>query len=223
MTRSPTDSLDTVDSAPADETVPINEVPVLAAALAKAGAEIDAFIADVAAADLRRLRRDPELPAVRCVEDLFPETSLFKSMLNAVGIGDVANVVVLNRQFKEECYDARMLTGRACMALIGQDCEQNATEARKWYRVCADMHGTREALCMRGAIANEGGASSVLTVMVSSLGEAAVDLDESERCLRAAIAADDSPPGSYVLLAPAGRALDAAKVDLAMTLATKAW
>ena len=61
MTRGPADSLDTVDSAPTGETAP-NEA--LLGALAKAGVEIDAFIADVAAADLRRLRRDPELPAV---------------------------------------------------------------------------------------------------------------------------------------------------------------
>ena len=93
MTRSPADSLDTVDSAPADETVPINEVPVLAAALAKAGAEIDAFIADVAAADLRRLRRDPELPAVKIVEDLFPETQLFKKLFTALGARELGTLV----------------------------------------------------------------------------------------------------------------------------------
>ena len=75
---------------------------------------------------------------------------------------------------------------------------------------------------MLGAIANEGGASSVIMEMISSLGEAAKDLDESERCLRAAIAADDSHVGSYVLLAPADHALDVARVDLAMTLASKA-
>ena len=189
MTRSPADSLDTVDSAPTGETVP-NEA--LLGALAKAGVEIDAFIADVAAADLRRLRRDPNLPAVRFVEDLFPETSIFKSAIYALGPRELESIVCVNRQFKNECYDARLLTGRACMALTGQDCEQTAAEARKWYRVCADMHGTREAFAMLGAIANEGGASSVIMEMISSLGEAAKDLDESERCLRAAIAAD--PP-----------------------------
>ena len=58
---------------------------------------------------------------------------------------------------------------------------------------------------------------------MSSLGEACIDLDLSERCLRAAIAAGDGHPGSYVLLAPADHALDVARVDLAMTLASKAW
>jgi TPR repeat protein len=135
---------------------------------------------------------------------------------------ELESIVCVNRQFKKECYDARLLTGRGCMALTGQDCDQNAAEARKWYRICADMHGTREAFAMLGAIANEGGASSVIMEMISSLGEAAKDLDESERCLRAAIAADDSHVGSYVLLAPADHALDVARVDLAMTLASKA-
>jgi len=76
---------------------------------------------------------------------------------------------------------------------------------------------------MLGGMANEGGASATLTELISSLGEAAVDLDESERCLRAAIAADDSHPASYAILAPAGHALDVAKVDLALTLANKEW
>ncbi len=129
MTRGASDSLDTVDSAPASS-------------------------------DLRRFRRDPNLPAVRFVEDLFPETSLFKNLLNAVGIGDIANIVVVNRQFKTELYDARTLTCRACVALTGQDCEPSAAEARKWCRVCADLHGTREAFAILGAMANEGGASS---------------------------------------------------------------
>ena len=247
MTRSQADSQDTFNSAPADDsTCPTNaprfHTKAVIAALADAGIYIDAstgrvvkrstaaaVAADIAlerakpAATLRRFRRDPNLPAVRFVEDLFPETSLFKSLLNAVGIGDLANIVVVNRQFKKEFYDAQILTGRACMALTGQDCEPNPAEARKWYRVCADMHGTREAYCMLGGIANEGGASSVLAEMVSPLGEEAIDLDESERCLRAAIAADNSPPGSYHLLAPPDHALDAAKVDLAMTLVDKAW
>ena len=251
MTRSPADSLDTVDSAPTGETddltrtqtEPINEAVI--AALADAGIDIDpstgkvlecrrallqsAVAANIAlerakpAATLRRLRRDPNLPAVRFVEDLFPETSHFKSAIYALGARDLESIVCVNRQFKEECYNARLLTGRGCMALTGQDCEPNPAEARKWYRVCADMHGTREAFAMLGAIANAGGASSVLTEMVSSLGEACIDLDESERCLRAAIAAGDGHVGSYVLLAPADHALDVARVDLAMTLASKAW
>lgn len=251
MTRSPADSLDTVDSAPTGETddltrtqtEPINEAVI--AALADAGIDIDpstgkvlecrrallqsAVAANIAlerakpAATLRRLRRDPNLPAVRCVEDLFPETSHFKSAIYALGARDLESIVCVNRQFKEECYNARLLTGRGCMALTGQDCEPNPAEARKWYRVCADKHGTREAFAMLGAIANAGGASSVLTEMVSSLGEACIDLDESERCLRAAIAAGDGHVGSYVLLAPADHALDVARVDLAMTLASKAW
>jgi hypothetical protein len=98
MTRSPADSLDTVDSAPTGETddltrtqtEPINEAVI--AALADAGIDIDpstgkvlecrrallqsAVAANIAlerakpAATLRRLRRDPNLPAVRFVEDL---------------------------------------------------------------------------------------------------------------------------------------------------------
>ena len=197
MARNPSESLDTVDSA-------------------------------TASADLRRLRRDPELPAVKFVEDLFPETQLFKKLFTALGARELESITCVNRQFKAECYDARLLTRRACKALIapmGGGCapRPSAAEARKWYRVCADMHGTREALCMLGGMANEGGASATLTELISSLGEAAVDLDESERCLRAAIAADDSHPASYAILAPAGHALDVAKVDLALTLANKEW
>ena len=48
----------------------------------------DAFADEIAraltkpAATLRRFRRDPKLPAVRCVEDLFPETSIFKAAIS---------------------------------------------------------------------------------------------------------------------------------------------
>ena len=142
MTRSPADSLDTVDSAPVDDPrppararVPVSEAveyvragvveglrpsaladanavheavtevlatPEMSEMLAEQGLDAsarDAFADEIAcaltkpAATLRRFHRDPELPAVRCVEDLFPETSIFKSAIYALGPRELESIV----------------------------------------------------------------------------------------------------------------------------------
>jgi hypothetical protein len=77
---------------------------------------LDTVDSATASADLRRLRRDPELPAVKFVEDLFPETQLFKKLFTALGARELESITCVNRQFKAECYDARLLTIRACKA-----------------------------------------------------------------------------------------------------------
>ena len=169
-----------------------------------------------AGAALKRLSRSRELPAVRSVEDLLPPELFFKTVAGSLLMQqDIANVTVVNRQFKETCYNARMLTGRGAMALIGQGCEPSVAEAKKWYTVAADMYGTREALCMLGAMAS-GGASPTMLLLMHAPRPG--DLGEAERYFRAAIAAEASPPDSYVMFAPAGHALDVVRLDLAHVL-----
>ncbi len=139
---------------------------------------------------LKRLSRSRELPAVRSVEDLLPPELFFKTVAGSLLMQqDIANVTVVNRQFKETSYNARMLTGRGAMALIGQGCEPSVAEAKKWYTVAADMYGTREALCMLGAMAS-GGASPTMLLLMHPPRPG--DLGEAERYFRAAIAAEAS-------------------------------
>ena len=123
----------------------------------------------------------------------------------------------MNRQFKKTCYNPRVLTGRGVIALIGQDCSPSVPEAKKWFTITAELHGTREALIFLGAMAY-GGTTPLMKMFVRSKD---VNLVEAERLFRAAVAADASPSESYCLFAPAEHGLDIARVDLAALLQSK--
>ena len=69
---------------------------------------------------------------------------------------EIGNVACANRQFKETSYNPRMTTGRGCVALIGQGCSPSVPEAKKWFKIAAELHGTREALIFLGEWASGG-------------------------------------------------------------------
>ena len=166
----------------------------------------------------KRLRRASELPAIQSVEDLFPPEMFFKTFAGGyLEPEEIGNVACANRQFKETSYNPRMTTGRGCIALIGQGCSPSVPEAKKWFRVAAELHGTREALIFLGEMAS-GGTTSLMKMFVRSRTE---DAAEAENLFRAAVEADDSPSESYCIFAPAGHALDLARIGLATMLLKK--
>ena len=156
----------------------------------------------------KRLRRASELPAIQSVEDLFPPEMFFKTVAGGyLEPEEIGNVACANRQFKETSYNPRMATGRGCVALIGQGCSPSVIEARKWFKIAAELHGTREALIFLGEMAS-GGTTSLMKMFVRS--RPPFDPVEAENLFRAAVEADDSPSESYCIFAPAGHALDVA-------------
>ena len=166
----------------------------------------------------KRLRRASDLPAIQSVEDLFPPEVFFKTVAGGyLEAEEIGNVACANRQFKETSYNPRMTTGRGCIALIGQGCPPSVPEAKKWFRVAAELHGTREALIFLGEMAS-GGTTSLMKMFVRSRTE---DAAEAESLFRAAVEADDSPSESYCIFAPAGHAHDLARIGLATMLMRK--
>ncbi len=166
----------------------------------------------------KRLRRASDLPAIQSVEDLFPPEVFFKTVAGGyLEPEEIGNVACANRQFKETSYNPRMTTGRACIALIGQGCSPSVPEAKKWFKIAAELHGTREALIFLGEMAS-GGTTSLMKMFVRSRTE---DAAEAETLFRAAVEADDSPSESYCIFAPAGHALDLARIGLATMLVRK--
>ena len=166
----------------------------------------------------KRLRRASDLPAIQSVEDLFPPEVFFKTVAGGyLEAEEIGNVACANRQFKETSYNPRMTTGRGCVALIGQGCSPSVPEAKKWFKIAAELHGTREALIFLGEWAS-GGTTSLMKFFVRSRSADPVDPVEAETLFRAAVAADDSPSESYCIFAPAGHALDVARVGLATML-----
>ena len=110
-----------------------------------------------------------------------------------------------------------MTTGRGCIALIGQGCSPSVPEAKKWFKIAAELHGTREALIFLGEMAS-GGTTSLMKMFVRSRTE---DAAEAKNLFRAAVEADDSPSESYCIFAPAGHARDLARIGLATMLMKK--
>ena len=164
----------------------------------------------------KRLRRASELPAIQSVEDLFPPEMFFKTVAGGyLEPEEIGNVACANRQFKETSYNPRMTTGRGCIALIGQGCSPSVPEAKKWFKIAAELHGTREALIFLGEMAS-GGTTSLMKMFVRS--SPPYDPVEAENLFRAAVEADDSPSESYCIFAPAGHALDLARIGLATML-----
>ena len=91
----------------------------------------------------KRLRRASDLPAIQSVEDLFPPEMFFKVVAGGyLEPEEIGNVACANRQFKETSYNPRMTTGRGCIALIGQGCSPSVPEAKKWFKIAAELHGT---------------------------------------------------------------------------------
>ena len=169
----------------------------------------------------KRLRRASDLPAIQSVEDLFPPEVFFKTVAGGyLEAEEIGNVACANRQFKETSYNPRMTTGRGCVALIGQGCSPSVPEAKKWFKIAAELHGTREALIFLGEWAS-GGTTSLMKFFVRSRSADPVDPVEAETLFRAAVAADDSPSESYCIFAPAGHALDVARIGLATMLLRK--
>ena len=166
----------------------------------------------------KRLRRASELPAIQSVEDLFPPEMFFKVVAGGyLEPEEIGNVACANRQFKETAYNPRMTTGRGCIALIGQGCSPSVPEAKKWFKIAAELHRTREALIFLGEMAS-GGTTSLMKMFVRSRTE---DAAEAENLFRAAVEADDSPSESYCIFAPAGHAHDLARIGLATMLMRK--
>ena len=176
------------------------------------GATVSSFFGGDAANAPKRLRR-----AIHSVEDLFPPEMFFRTVANGYLEPHEMGSAVVNRQFKKTCYNPRVLTGRGVIALIGQDCSPSVPEAKKWFTITAELHGTREALIFLGAMAY-GGTTPLMKMFVRSKD---VNLVEAERLFRAAVAADASPSESYCLFAPAEHGLDIARVDLAALLQSK--
>ena len=116
--------------------------------------------------------------------------------------------------------EPRMTTGRGCIALIGQGCSPSVPEAKKWFKIAAELHGTREALLFLGEWAS-GGTTTFMKFFVRSRSADPVDPVEAETLFRAAVAADDSPSESYCIFAPAGHAHDLARIGLATMLMKK--
>ena len=169
----------------------------------------------------KRLRRASDLPAIQSVEDLFPPEVFFKTVAGGyLEAEEIGNVACANRQFKETSYNPRMTTGRGCVALIGQGCSPSVPEAKKWFKIAAELHGTREALLFLGEWAS-GGTTTFMKFFVRSRSADPVDPVEAETLFRAAVAADDSPSESYCIFAPAGHALDVARIGLATMLLRK--
>ena len=170
----------------------------------------------------KRLRRASDLPAIQSVEDLFPPEVFFKTVAGGyLEAEEIGNVACANRQFKETSYNPRMTTGRGCVALIGQGCSPSVPEAKKWFKIAAELHGTREALIFLGEWAS-GGTTSLMKFFVRSRSIPAdpVDPVEAETLFRATVAADDSPSRRRIF-APAGHALDVARIGLATMLLRK--
>ena len=164
----------------------------------------------------KRLRRASDLPAIQSVEDLFPPEVFFKTVAGGyLEAEEIGNIACANRQFKETSYNPRMTTGRGCVALIGQGCSPSVPEAKKWFKIAAELHGTREALIFLGEMAS-GGTTSLMKMFVRS--RPPFDPVEAENLFRAAVEADDSPSESYCIFAPAGHALDLARIGLATML-----
>ena len=169
----------------------------------------------------KRLRRASELPAIQSVEDLFPPEVFFKTVAGGyLEAEEIGNIACANRQFKETSYNPRMTTGRGCVALIGQGCSPSVPEATKWFKIAAELHGTREALLFLGEWAS-GGTTTFMKFFVRSRSADPVDPVEAETLFRAAVAADDSPSESYCIFAPAGHAHDLARIGLATMLMKK--
>ena len=169
----------------------------------------------------KRLRRASDLPAIQSVEDLFPPEVFFKTVAGGyLEAEEIGNVACANRQFKETSYNPRMTTGRGCVALIGQGCSPSVPEAKKWFKIAAELHGTREALLFLGEWAS-GGTTTFMKFFVRSRSADPVDPVEAETLFRAAVAADDSPSESYCIFAPAGHAHDLARIGLATMLMKK--
>ena len=169
----------------------------------------------------KRLRRASDLPAIQSVEDLFPPEVFFKTVAGGyLEAEEIGNVACANRQFKETSYNPRMTTGRGCVALIGQGCSPSVPEAKKWFKIAAELHGTREALLFLGEWAS-GGTTTFMKFFLRIRSADPVDPVEAETFFRAAVAADDSPSESYCIFAPAGHALDVARIGLATMLLRK--
>ena len=169
----------------------------------------------------KRLRRASDLPAIQSVEDLFPPEVFFKTVAGGyLEAEEIGNIACANRQFKETSYNPRMTTGRGCVALIGQGCSPSVPEAKKWFKIAAELHGTREALLFLGEWAS-GGTTTFMKFFVRSRSADPVDPVEAETLFRAAVAADDSPSESYCIFAPAGHAHDLARIGLATMLMKK--
>ncbi len=179
--------------------------------------------AALAETKLSRPHRASE-PVVRSVEDLYglPQVLFFKIIGSRYLLQkEIANVTVVNCQFKETCYQPRMLTGRGCMALFGVGCEPSVAESKKWYALSAERDGSREALLMLGAMA-AGGSTPILPHLARYVDDSRnVDLDKAESYFRRAVAADNSPPESHLMFVTQEYAKSIAKVDLACVIRAK--
>jgi len=155
---------------------------------------MDAAVANLSLSD------EPTRRVITSVEDMMPRDVFYKVIgTSYLTPTELPPVAVCNRSFKDAMYQPRIIMYRAAIAIR----KLALTEAHKWYSMAAERFAPcREALIFLGE---------------RRRGE---DWDpvEAERLNREAIAADSSADETYVLLAPAGYALDVARVNLAKIL-----